>query len=57
MERAVAFACEHWGFVTHFDKAHFDQGPQVIRADRRKFCSLGFNIAQSPAEMDRLIET
>jgi hypothetical protein len=27
IERAVAFVCEHWDFVTHFDKAHFDQDP------------------------------
>jgi hypothetical protein len=27
--------------VLHLDKAHFGQGPEVVRTDRRKFCSLG----------------
>jgi len=39
--------------VPHLDEAHFGQGPEIVRTDRRKFCSLGFDIAQHPAKMDR----
>jgi hypothetical protein len=36
IDRAVAFIGKHWLIVSHFDKAHFGQGPEIVRTDGRQ---------------------
>ncbi len=57
IERAVTCISKHRFIIAHFDEAHFDQGPEIIGADRRQFCPIGFEIQQHPAKMDRPFET
>ena len=50
---AITFIGEYRCTITHFDEAQLNQRRQIIRTDRRQFCSLGFDIAQRPAKTDR----
>jgi hypothetical protein len=43
--------------ISHFDEAHFDQGPNVVRTNGRQFCPFAYDIAQHPAEVDSSLET
>ena len=49
IECAMALIGKHGLVILHFNEAHFGQCPEIVRADRRQFCSLGFDIAQYPA--------
>jgi hypothetical protein len=43
--------------VVHLNEAHFNQCPEIVRADRRQFCPPALDVAQYPAEMDRSLHT
>jgi hypothetical protein len=49
IERTLTFVGKHGDLIAHFDESHFDQGPEIVRADRHKFGPLAFDIAQHPA--------
>ena len=45
------------GFVVpHFDEPHVDQGSQMFRIDRRQFEALRPDVAQRPAQFDRMLK-
>jgi hypothetical protein len=52
IEYAMTFVGEHRDIIPHLHQAHFGQDPQIIEADRRKFCSLGFDVAEHPTEVN-----
>ena len=53
IQRTITFMGEYRGAIAHFDEAKLNQRRQIIRAERRQFCSLGFDISQRPAKADR----
>jgi hypothetical protein len=52
IEYAMTLVGEYRDIIPHLQQVHFGQGPQIIEADRRKFGSLGFDVAEHPAEAD-----
>jgi hypothetical protein len=49
----MTFIGKHGLVIPHFNEAHFNQCPEIVWTDRRKFCPLVFDIAEHPAKMYR----
>jgi hypothetical protein len=52
-ERAMTLSGKLGDVILHLNEAHFDQGLEIVRTDRRQIRPPGFDIAQYPAKMDR----
>jgi hypothetical protein len=57
IERAMTFIGKVGEIVVHLNEAHFNQCPEIVRADRRQFCPPALDVAQYPAEVDRSLHT